>query len=389
MKHQPSDLTTVNISERIHPSTSKEKELKNKNIQHIISLDGLRGIAVILVFLEHVTGNIFPENSWINFGDAHMGRSGVYLFFILSSFLLTRQLLRPNIALNSFSFWLNYASRRILRIYPLYILVLLCYLVFPSFQFDFSDFIQHILLLEGRNHFWSIPVEVKYYLLLPLIAFLFHFILGKNLKVAVLILVGLILITSLTQEAIVSQFVLEPRLSIVPNLSIFLLGSLAAILHAKILELNFAQKRVFRQVMEASAWLSGFMLFLSFRTVLSQAVWMGIFGSAMPSFETGHWFYGVQAGFWTIFMISHIHGQGWMSRLLSLAPLRFAGMISFGIYLWHIAVMGYLKTHLDFLPELIQTLAIAVGTILISIATYRCIERPFMRIKLSFPATPG
>jgi peptidoglycan/LPS O-acetylase OafA/YrhL len=352
--------------------------------QYIYSLDGLRGIAVILVFLEHITGNLLPENSWMNFGNAHMGRSGVYLFFVLSSFLLTCQLLRPNNNLENLQFWLNYLSRRILRIYPLYVFVLLFYLIFPSFKFNLLDFFQHVILLAGRNHFWSIPTEVKYYLILPFIALSIVFLFKKKTRIVILYLGILILITSLLKSTIVSTFVAEPRLSIIPNLSIFLIGSLAAVLHLGILELSFERRQKLQSLMEGIAIITAVLLFFSFRTVWNQAIWRILLDSSMPSFEADHWFFDIQAGFWAVLMISHLHGQGWVSRLLRFSLLRYIGITSFGIYLWHIAVLGYLKTHLDFLSESFQVIAISVVTLLIATATYVLIEQPFMRIKFSF-----
>jgi peptidoglycan/LPS O-acetylase OafA/YrhL len=104
----------------------------------------------------------------------------------------------------------------------------------------------------------------------------------------------------------------------------------------------------------------------------------------MPVFEASHWFYDIQAALWAIFILSHLHGLGWTSRLLSFSGLRFIGVISFGIYLWHIAVMGYLMAHLKFIPDLIQTITISAVTLLVATTTYVLIERPFMQIQFSF-----
>jgi peptidoglycan/LPS O-acetylase OafA/YrhL len=368
-------------------NTILEPILDKKNIatQPIYSLDGLRGVAVILVFLEHITGNIFPKESWLNLGHAHMGRSGVYLFFVLSSFLLTNQLLRPNINLKKTQFWLHYASRRILRVYPLYVFVLLVYLIFPSFKFDIFDFFKHVSLQAGRNHFWSIPVEVKYYLILPVVAWSIVYILRRNLRVGIIFVLSiLVLFTSITKATIVPSLISEPRLSIIPNLPIFFIGSLTAIVHTKILEINSAKRKIVQYGMEMIAFLTALMLFFSLRTVWSQTLWVGLFGTEMPLFEPDHWFYDIQAAFWGIFIISHLHGRGFISQFLSVSILRLIGIVSFGIYLWHIAVMGYLKTHLNFMPDIAQIVAISVVTVMIATITYILIERPFMRIKFSF-----
>jgi peptidoglycan/LPS O-acetylase OafA/YrhL len=383
----------LRLLETIYPENIKITAEPNKNHQSIEpkagsqrtnSLDGLRGIAVVLVFLEHVTGNIFPENSWLNFGSANMGRSGVYLFFVLSSFLLTSQLLRPNVDLKNIRFWLHYASRRILRVYPLYIFVLCVYLIFPSFKFDIFDFIEHIMLQSGRNHFWSIPVEVKYYLILPFIAWLMVHFLKRNLRIGILVFSIAILATSIAKATIVPIFIPDSRLSIIPSLPIFFMGSLAAIVHAKISEFDLKRNQKVKIGMEMITFGTALVLFLNLRTVWSQSIWKNLFGTDMPIFESTHWFFDVQSILWSVFLISHLHGQGWVRNFLSFSLLRYLGFISFGIYLWHIAVMGYLKTHLNFMPDIAQTVVIPVVTVLVATSTYILIERPFMRIKFSF-----
>ena len=86
--------------------------------QHFPALDGLRGIAVLMVILAHFTAYGFPhEPSRLLTAVASIGGTGVDLFFVLSGFLITRILLdtkcRPG-CLKVFY------VRRILRIFPLY-----------------------------------------------------------------------------------------------------------------------------------------------------------------------------------------------------------------------------------------------------------------------------
>src|SRR4051794_11471208 len=80
------------------------------------ALDGLRGVAVFTVFLSHSSGRGLSLAPWLNFTG--IGHLGVYLFFVLSGFLLGHSLLvsRPTT-------WEFYV-RRFLRIFPLYALVL-------------------------------------------------------------------------------------------------------------------------------------------------------------------------------------------------------------------------------------------------------------------------
>src|SRR3954465_1021092 len=97
------------------------------------ALDGLRGLAVLLVLLDHASDARIRLFEAANMNRA--GKYGVYLFFVLSAFLLTHLLLlRPAAELARARTWLNYALRRFLRIFPLYALVLVVMVRLHKFQ---------------------------------------------------------------------------------------------------------------------------------------------------------------------------------------------------------------------------------------------------------------
>src|SRR4051794_22640768 len=131
------------------------------------ALDGLRGLAVLLVLLDHASDARMRLFEAANMNRA--GKYGVYLFFVLSAFLLTHLLLlRPAAELARARTWINYSVRRFLRIFPLYALVLVVLVLIHRLKWH--DFFTHILLRDGKRQFWTIPVEVKYYMILPLLA---------------------------------------------------------------------------------------------------------------------------------------------------------------------------------------------------------------------------
>ena len=104
---------------------------------------------------------------------AGIGKDGVWLFFTLSSFLLTTQFLSGKRGLFSIEVWRTYFYRRVLRIYPLYTFVLLAGLMFAGSEYfnvqDFNDFVLRLLLLRAKGVEWSILVEFRFYIILPVI----------------------------------------------------------------------------------------------------------------------------------------------------------------------------------------------------------------------------
>jgi peptidoglycan/LPS O-acetylase OafA/YrhL len=147
------------------------------------ALDGVRGIAVLLVMIHNLTifehrASIF-EKVWVFATDA--GWIGVQLFFVLSGFLITGILLdergRPR-------YFRDFYLRRIVRIFPLYYLVLFVrFAILPRFWPDTAvpfelaiGFWLYVsnwteLAMPGVNgfgHFWSLAVEEQFYLAWPL-----------------------------------------------------------------------------------------------------------------------------------------------------------------------------------------------------------------------------
>jgi peptidoglycan/LPS O-acetylase OafA/YrhL len=118
---------------------------------HIPVLDGIRGLAIVMVMIIHLWW--MPQRSAIDrvfTVGANLGWFGVDLFFVLSGYLITGILLD---AKGAASYFRNFYVRRILRIFPLYYLVLILSLyVLP-----------HALPPDKVARFGSIAGDVRYY----------------------------------------------------------------------------------------------------------------------------------------------------------------------------------------------------------------------------------
>lgn len=85
---------------------------------------------------------------------------------------------------------LAFYTNRIFRIYPAYIIALgVCVLLG---YMNFHEMVKHMLLLNGRGHFWTIPVEMKFYIFVPILLYLLSR-LSKKYKISVLAMLIIII----------------------------------------------------------------------------------------------------------------------------------------------------------------------------------------------------
>lgn len=162
--------------------------------KHLPALDGVRGMAILLVLVSHLM--LFNDRTGSRLGDSlsalrGLGWVGVDLFFVLSGFLITGILYDT---LNDPHYFRSFYMRRFLRIFPLYYgflffllalghwghgihiawggrqYVLLGYMQNTTLWFPVTDF--HPGVWADLDHFWSLAVEEQFYLFWPLLVFL-------------------------------------------------------------------------------------------------------------------------------------------------------------------------------------------------------------------------
>jgi peptidoglycan/LPS O-acetylase OafA/YrhL len=138
-------------------------------------LDTLRMCAIVAVMIYHLQDALPKSFSILG----QYGWMGVDLFFVLSGYLIGYQLLKPYGNSARFSISLFY-QRRLFRILPAYVVVLLLYMTVPAWReapglppaWQFLTFTQNILFQPQNrafSHAWSLCVEEHFYLVLPLL----------------------------------------------------------------------------------------------------------------------------------------------------------------------------------------------------------------------------
>lgn len=375
------------------------------------ALDGLRAIAVLMVFAQHYFLSFF-QSLW------QWGWAGVDVFFVLSGFLITGILYDTRENVDRFK---NFYIRRTLRIFPLYYGVwLLIVLVWPLMHWKwslpwicwpfylgnyvrfafFNGFLQsggslealvstvpimHAPLRIFLGHFWSLAIEEQFYLLWPLVVFgIGDRVKLRNLCLAVVVVMPFIrLLTGL----LVSSDLLRSELlyRITPlRIDALLIGGLLSLIR------RGPEGRYFASIAPKIAMACASLLIaapFAAPIIAKRAVDLTPRSLGMSSF-----------GFTIIDLLAAciisvaIQKDSSLYALLVARPLRKLGEMSYGFYVFHdiphslyFAFTAYLLGGKITLVTAFVSVPIAlVSTLVLSYLSYRYLERPFLRLKSRF-----
>lgn len=354
------------------------------------SLHALRGLAALSVLLFHWEQHFPAAAQWLQqffLADTVLdpttyigfGWMGVPLFFILSGWLLGAQVIVGNLSPQFLRrFWL----RRFLRIYPavwaeLLVLLLVAGSIpglitqagFDTLPFQFLLWVNlPPLMVEPLNLvWWTLPVELGFYLLLPLLGLMSRLVDWRAM------LLSALLITLSWRSWVFLNASVDTYMTTLP-----VLDSLIGVLFTFMLgfSMNFLPTALSIQS-RRRLFCCGAVLLLAlmqWQLALNEVYW------------TGHWILVVwppMVALAIALLVLSLREPTWEWRWLGSEVLVWLGHVSFGIYLWHFQVMRALVL---LWPELWSTpsmslLALAISlpaTLALAAISYYCVERPLM-----------
>jgi peptidoglycan/LPS O-acetylase OafA/YrhL len=363
---------------------------------HLRVLDGVRGVAILMVLCVHFIGDA-PARTALERGLVKLANYGVWgvdLFFVLSGFLITGLL---HDSKGSSLYFRNFYVRRTLRIFPLYYGVLaVLFLVIPALPAPYpaglaeSAHHQAWLWLYSSNvylavhrawvlpyvgHFWSLAVEEQFYLVWPLVVLSFgrRSLLGVCVVVTILAL-GLRIALSFAGAGEMALLVLTPC-----RFDALCVGGFLAL---AVREVGLA--RVARPAKWSLVPLLGL--------VLAASGWNATRGTltdvVLPVRGTL-----IALTFGSLLITSLAAGNGTvLSRLLRGRVMCFLGTRSYGLYVYHGIIAYGMGEH----PATVAALGARIGSgaamlvgagagagvsLLVATVSYELFEKPFLRLK--------
>ena len=156
----------------------------------IKALNGVRGYAALVVLIGHCSFRGMFDGTYYYLGGIQRS-GGVYVFFVLSAFLLSARLNEVFSQDNKPQGILNYFYRRLIRIIPLYYIVLIVYYAASTITgknviiVTFDSLFESMALHRGYGVFWAIPVEFLSYFWFPVFVILLRLISHQLTRVVV------------------------------------------------------------------------------------------------------------------------------------------------------------------------------------------------------------
>ena len=352
-------------------------------VRHISSIDGLRAIAVTAVVLYHL------GISWIPGGFL-----GVDLFFVISGYVITRLILdsiNQSSALDLRAFY----SARLRRIYPGFIFMVICTIIFigvwapeaikrflTDLPYALTGSINWYLVARNQDYFetigrppllqhtWSLAVELQFYLIWPIILLTVLKYFGKKnvariaLAIAIISGVTLFIVSLSLDQANAKQISHIYFGTDTHSLGLFLGSALAVSWIPQ--NLSAAITKRAQDVIDGIG-VVGLLGLISVFLFIDQSN-ANLYRIAFP----------LAGIFGCLVIISLVHPASRFAPIISTAPFRWVGQRSYGIYIWHWVIFQVTRPSVDLSG---QSWALYLARVLLVLAladiSLRWVEIPF------------
>ncbi len=337
---------------------------RNKN--NFEPLDGFRGLAALFVLMHHATMTF-----------KGYGGLGVWMFFVLSGFLLTKAfIIRPEISVDSQALS-SFMTRRFKRIVPMYFVMVTAIFLIPH---HYETAIRHYLFIQGDGHFWTILEEMYFYLLLPILAMLAYLLFkGRPLPTIIFLSTIAILWRIYGSIDVVTIYGLNHPLRVV--FEVFLVGMIGAYWYHGI----YSKSPKLQSLADKYQWLLssiGLIGFFIFIDICRRDNFTGFFVDIK-----GLSVYGALICLALILLAVVGNDRCWYKKFLSFPLFRYIGIVGYSFYLIHpysVFISRYGFEHffaVEFLnvSEVWRLSISFVITLALASFTYSYIERPFLQ----------
>lgn len=353
-------------------------------MEFVKAFNGFRGFAFINVLIDHYY--------WVNGCTLDIGQFGVAMFYVLSAYLLTMQLYKQYLEKKKMNI-LNYSIRRIFRIYPVLILALICEYYTGRLN---SQQIKGIFFLTGAvGFYWAIYVEMRYYLVIPILVYLFAKI--ESLFKKYLLMLGLTFVFLFYHYYLnflvddprgfrrwdIDDFSFAKNIVFINYLPIFAIGSFMAIIvyHLKKNEYNFSKYPflkglviLFISVIHAAA--------IYYRCLnKGETFWNLPFSNLNIIFCLGY-----------VILLMYLNGDNFMTRFYEHPIVSFMGEISYPAYLFHTIIREFMFKYFEWEKKFQDLFSCFIFTIVLSYIIHISIENTFInytKFWFSYSNTPN
>jgi peptidoglycan/LPS O-acetylase OafA/YrhL len=370
--------------------------------------------AVVVLHVSLISGYSFRQEGGLAPYFAR-GDAGVYLFFVISGYLLYRPFVAARFDHAAGVELRGYARRRALRIIPAYWVALtILVLIFDTRRRDDITSIRDVVIyygflqiyfqstvVGGLQQAWSLCTEMSFYIALPVWAMVLRRTrratetLDRVLRVELATLAALYVFALAARWWVVKDYTthvdVDYRLDWLPmNADLFALGMGVAAVREW--DLRRRSPVHLLDMVGRMPWLWWTIAGVSYWAISTRFDMPRGPGADTP----GQWMirqvlYGATAFFLLLPAVFGPQDEGLVRRLLRSRVFVFGGLISYGIYLWHegvIDVWMHRRNIAPFTSGFLSLLAVAVvGTVAVAVLSYVVVERPALARKSPRRAT--